>query len=721
MSSELRLMAVLAHPDDESLGVGGALARYAAEGVATFLITATRGQRGRFKGVPPGDAGHPGPEALAGIREAELRAAVETLGVRELLILDYMDGELDRAEPRAAIARIAHQLRRVRPHVVMTFGPDGAYGHPDHIAISQFTTAAVVVAASAEAGLEDRTLPPHAVSKLYYMADTAEMWEAYQSAFKRLVSVGDRPVRGFARTRADVQSDTVPGGEMRSERPETPDLATTRQSPLAMAPDAFRAAGYRLVDMLAELLASVPTRAVTPGESPSAVRGALGIPGPLPEHGTPAVPLLEETAWRLFEHSLFNGHPRFFGYITSSPAPIGMLADLLAAAVNPNCGAWTLSPAATEIEGETVRWIAELIGYPAECGGLLVSGGNMANLVCFYAARAAKAPWNLREAGGTPPNGGRLRVYVSAEAHTWIQKATDMAGLGTDAIRWIPTDAHLRMDLAALRSRVGDDRAAGDVPFLVVGTAGSVSTGAIDPLPALADFCHEQDLWFHVDGAYGALAAAVEECPPDLRGLSRADSVAVDPHKWLYVPIEAGCALVRDPEHLRAAFSYHPPYYHFEERATNYVDYGPQNSRGFRALKVWLALRHAGAAGYRQMIADDMRLSRAMARAIVAERELELVTQALSIATFRYLPPDLRPRAGQPRVDEYLNQLNTRLLERIQQGGEAFVSNAVIGGRYVLRACIVNFNTGPDDVAAVPAIAVRIGRELDAVLRPRDI
>ena len=197
-----------------------------------------------------------------------------------------------------------------------------------------------------------------------------------------------------------------------------------------------------------------------------------------------------------------------------------------------------------------------------------------------------------------------------------FKRPPTLAGLGTASIRWIPTDEKLRMDVAALRRQIEADAAAGDVPCLVVGTAGSVSTGAVDPLPEIAALCREHGVWFHVDGAYGGFAAAVPEAPDDLRALSQADSVAVDPHKWLYAPLEAGCALVRDPERLRAAFAYHPPYYHFEERATNYVDYGPQNSRGFRALKVWLALRQVGAAGYREMIADDIRLSQAMAEAV---------------------------------------------------------------------------------------------------------
>jgi glutamate/tyrosine decarboxylase-like PLP-dependent enzyme len=274
------------------------------------------------------------------------------------------------------------------------------------------------------------------------------------------------------------------------------------------------------------------------------------------------------------------------------------------------------------------------------------------------------------------------------------------------------------MDVAALGRQLEADAAAGDVPFLVVGTAGSVSTGAVDPLPEIAAVCREHGAWFHVDGAYGGFAAAVPEAPDDLRGLSLADSVAVDPHKWLDAPLEAGCALVGDSEALRAAFAYHPPYYHFDERATNYVDYGPQNSRGFRALKVWLALRQAGAAGYRAMISDDIRLSRAMAEAVGRHAELELATQALSITTFRYVPRDLRARVGEPEVEQHLDALNRGLLDLLQRGGEAFVSNAIVGGRYLLRACIVNFHTARADVEALPEIVVGTGRVVAAEMRP---
>ena len=469
----------------------------------------------------------------------------------------------------------------------------------------------------------------------------------------------------------------------------TTDRTAKRDAPLEMDAATFRALGHRLVDQLASLIEAVPAGPVTRDAPPSAVRASLGLGGALPEQGTDAGLLIERTARLLFEHSLLNQHPRFFGYITAGPAPIGVLADLLASAVNPNVGSWTLAPAATEIEAETVRWIAELIGYPADCGGLLVSGGNMANFVCFYAARAAKAPWDVRAAGTAQAKGeGVLRAYACTQTHTWIDKAADLSGLGAASVRKIAAGRDQRMDVAALRRQIEADRAAGDVPFMVAATAGAVMTGAVDDLPAIAALCRELDVWFHVDGAYGGFAACVPDAPADLRALALADSVAVDPHKWLYAPLEAGCALVRNAEHLRAAFSYHPPYYHFDERATNYVDFGPQNSRGIRALKVWLMLQQAGAAGYRRMIADDMRLARDMADAVRREPELELFTQALSITTFRFVPSDLRARSAEPDVATYLDALNQQILDRTQREGEAFVSNAVIGGRYVLGGLV---------------------------------
>jgi aromatic-L-amino-acid/L-tryptophan decarboxylase len=311
--------------------------------------------------------------------------------------------------------------------------------------------------------------------------------------------------------------------------------------------------------------------------------------------------------------------------------------------------------------------------------------------------------------------GKRLRAYCSAETHTWIQKAADIAGLGTESVRWIDVDREFRIDVQMLRARIRDDVAAGDTPFLVVGNAGTVSTGAVDNLKNLADVCRESDVWFHVDGAYGAMAAAAPDTAALFAGLELADSLAVDPHKWLYAPLEAGCALVRDVSKLRDAFSYHPAYYHFGVEATNYFDLGPQNSRGFRALKVWLALQQVGREGYAQMISDDMRLSRAMFESVSKHLELEAMTQGLSIATFRYVPADMH-REDHASA-EYLNTLNQELLTRLQEGGEAYLSNAVIGGKYALRACIVNFRTTLEDVEALPEIVVRIGKQVHAEMR----
>jgi glutamate/tyrosine decarboxylase-like PLP-dependent enzyme len=288
-----------------------------------------------------------------------------------------------------------------------------------------------------------------------------------------------------------------------------------------------------------------------------------------------------------------------------------------------------------------------------------------------------------------------------------------MSGLGTDAIGWIPVDGRQRMNAAALEAQIDQDVARGHLPFLVVGTAGSVSTGAVDPLPELAAICRARDLWFHVDGAYGALAAQVPGAPESLRGLSLADSVAVDPHKWLYSPLEAGCALVRRPDDLTRAFAYHPAYYHFGgDEVINFVERGPQNSRGFRALKVWLGLRQVGRAGAIGMIADDMRLSRHLDALVRAHDEFEALSQELSIATFRYVPPALKAGAGTASTQQQIDDVNRELLTRLERSGEAFLSNAVVDGKFALRACIVNFRTSLADIEGLLPLIARIGREI---------
>ena len=301
-----------------------------------------------------------------------------------------------------------------------------------------------------------------------------------------------------------------------------------RIAPLEMTPSEFRKAGRQLVEQIAEFLCTLPSRPVTSNEPPNIIREALGT-GSLPEQGAEAKDLLEEAATLLFDYSTFTGHPRFMGFITSSAAPIGALGDMLAAAINPNMGGWLGAPMGTAIEEQTIRWIAELIGYPTDCVGLLVSGGKMGNFVGFLTARRAKATWDICTAGLRGPGSRQLRMYASSETYTWIHKAADLFGLGTEAIRWIPVDEHMRMDTTALKKQIQEDIRASDLPFLAIGTAGTVSTGAVDPLGEIAAACREYDLWFHIDGTYGAFASLLldgrqgVEVPTDLGAIGLAD------------------------------------------------------------------------------------------------------------------------------------------------------------------------------------------------------
>lgn len=487
-----------------------------------------------------------------------------------------------------------------------------------------------------------------------------------------------------------------------------------RTIPILIDPEEFRKIGHECIDMIASYLAGIASRPVTRGHKPSEVRRLVGD-GPLPDGPTAPGDVVRDIAGTLIEHSLHIGHPRYHGYITGSPSPIGALADLIAASVNPNVGAFALAPVATVVEEQVIRWIAELIGYPPDCGGILVTGGNMANIVCFLAARRAGTTGDVRR-HGLGLAGTRLRIYASSEAHTWIEKAADISGLGTDSIRKIPCDAHQRMDVAELERRIGEDRAAGDVPLMIVGTAGTVATGAVDPLGALSALAKKYDIWFHVDGAYGAFAAALPEASDDLRALSLADSVAVDPHKWLYAPLDCGCALVRDRGLLRDTFHYDPSYYRFSgdpgDNPTNYLEYGPQNSRGFRALKVWMGMKQAGRSGITRMIGDDIALADRLYAVLTTHTEFETCTKSLSIVTFRYVPPGYGNDAA--TAGEYLNTLNSELLGKLQAGGEVFVSNAVVDGKTLLRACIVNFRTTRADIDALPEIIARYGRSVHA-------
>jgi len=498
------------------------------------------------------------------------------------------------------------------------------------------------------------------------------------------------------------------------------------KAPLAMSAEEFSEVGNKLVDKIAEFLNDLPHKPVTTGEQPAKIRAVLGN-NKLPINGVSAETLIDEAAELLFNHSLFNGHPSFWGYITSSATPIGALGDLLAAAVNPNVGAYILSPVATEIERQTIQWLAEFIGFPPDSSGVFVSGGNMANFIGFLAARKAKAGWDIRKEGLNAYNdkskvehpNKQLLIYCSKGTHTWIQKAADIFGLGTDAIRWIDMNKEQQMNVEKLDQQIATDLTKGYVPFLVVGTAGSISTGAVDSLSEIAKICKQYNLWFHVDGAYGAPAALLPEYADTFKGLNEADSVAIDPHKWLYSPLEAGCILVQNAQHLIDAFSFDPEYYNFDGKAEdpgiNYLDYGLQNSRGFRALKVWLGLRQAGQNGYQKMIRNNIELAKNLFHLVTKEEELQAVSNNLSITTFRYIPKDLLEDSI--AKESYLNTLNKELLNSLQAGGKVFLSNAVIDQKYCLRVCIVNFRTSYDDLKTLIEIVLNEGKRLDAQLQ----
>ncbi len=488
---------------------------------------------------------------------------------------------------------------------------------------------------------------------------------------------------------------------------------TKRNSPIEMSAQEFREAGHEIIDHLADFIENISQRPISPGKDPDTIRNILGVRN-IPVEGKSAESILQDTTELLIENSTFNSHPRFWGYITSSAAPIGVLGDLLASMMNPNVGGWQLSPMASEIEIQTIKWIAEMVRYPTDGGGILVSGGNMANFLGFLAARENKAKYPIRKEGMVATANNQMTVYVSKETHTWIQKAADFFGHGTNTIRWIETDDKLRMIPEKLIEQLEEDLKGGFHPFMVVGTAGSVSTGAIDPLYEIADICSKYDLWFHVDGAYGGFAAVLPDAPNDLKAFKFADSIALDPHKWLYSPIEAGCILVKDKAHLTKAFSYIPSYYHFEgsesSPPTNFYEYGMQNTRGFRALKVWLGLQHAGKNGYINMIREDIELAAYMAEVIKPHKELEQFTNSLSITTFRYVPAKYADNKDQHQED--LNSINTTLLENLQKEGNVYLSNAVVDGNFLLRACIVNFRTTKADVEALPEIVLEAGRKI---------
>lgn len=482
----------------------------------------------------------------------------------------------------------------------------------------------------------------------------------------------------------------------------------------AMSDQEFRTLAHAAVEIAADYLAGIRDQPVF-RVMPDQVRQAL-LEQDLAEQGVPAPELLRAVRDTIMPYPMGNGHPRFFGWANSAPAPVGVVAELLAAAQDPSADVGDI--ACLHVETAVLGWLKQLMGYPDGAAGVLVSGGSMASLTGLAAARqwvAETAGWDVRRDGIQPPDGRQLLLYASSEAHSSIRKSVELLGLGSNSIRKVPVDRDYRLDVAALREQVVADLAAGHRPFCVVASAGTVNTGTIDPLAELADLCQQYRLWLHVDGAYGAIAAVHPDRTPAFTGLSRADSLTLDPHKWLSVPIECGCALVRDGDLLHRTFAYVPPYLHTEEGVgiggPDFAQYGFQQTRGFRALKLWMVLRQLGRHGLRELIGRQLKLATELATLVDAAPDLQrLAPVCLSIVAFRYVPP------SGDYDDEWLSALNRQIEARVQTDGRVFVTSTHLREGVVLRACILNYDTGPADLRELVAVVREIGAQAQAEL-----
>lgn len=489
----------------------------------------------------------------------------------------------------------------------------------------------------------------------------------------------------------------------------------TKQGPAPVADldwdgERARALGAAAIDLWGELLDRLRTLPIGLRTSAEEVRAL--VTRDIPDEPTDIDELVDHLRTLIFDATTRTGHPAFVAYISGSGTIPGAAADLIAAAINQNVGGARLSPGATEIEQHLMKWFAGRLGLPPTAGGLLTSGGAMANFIGLKAARDARCGFDIRAQGVRP--GPPLAIYVSDEVHVVNDRAADMLGLGRDAVRRIPTDDARRMRTDALDAAIRKDRDAGIRPIAVVATAGTVGTGAIDPLDTIADIAEQHGLWLHVDGAYGGIAAMVDALKPAFRGIERADSIAFDPHKWLYTPHSGGGVVVRDMRHLADSFSVNPSYIYDDpeitRRGPDFLNFGPQFSRGFQALKVWISLLAHGWAAYSRRIAHDVELARWLYERAAERPEFEPIgpPPELSIACFRYVPPDARDD------EEYLNKLNEQLMLELQLDGRVYPSNAVVGGRFAIRACIVNFRTEAEDLERLLDVAAEIGARLHA-------
>ncbi|MEW2471503.1 pyridoxal-dependent decarboxylase [Streptomyces sp. NPDC046994] len=472
---------------------------------------------------------------------------------------------------------------------------------------------------------------------------------------------------------------------------------------LGLDKDHREAAGRLLTSFFDDYERSIPDRPLVPVVDRDVLAGLLA--NPFPDKGLGVEGLFREINEKILPNSTTVAHPRFLAYVLGPPNGIAPYAEAIAATINQNCNFWQLSPAASVVERAVITWLGGLFGYDERSGGILTGGGSIATLNALTTALHARLP-GFREQG-LQNSGPQLVVYTSAEAHRCVDKAAALLGLGTDNVRHIPTDDHFRMRVDALEDAIRADRAAGREPFCVVATPGTVTSGSIDPIDAIADLCEREELWLHLDGAYGALFVLSERKREAFAACARADSIALDPHKLLFTPLEAGCLLVRDRSLLAKAYAFSSSYLTVEEDPLmlDYMDYGPQLSRSFKALKVWSALQAFGVDAFREAVDHTLDLAQYMADLIKADPGLELMTPvSLTAVCFRI--------KGASAAD------HTAVLAELIEEGTALLGPACLDGRRGMRACITNYRTTRDDIELIVDRLSEIARRRPATDTP---
>ena len=449
--------------------------------------------------------------------------------------------------------------------------------------------------------------------------------------------------------------------------------------------------GRSALERLAAYYESLPTRPVLVPTTSAALREL--VDEPLPREGADFDALLDTIDDVIARHTRHSAHPRFFGYISSPGTAVNSLGSMLAAALNINVTCWRSAPAGTEIEHVTINWLKEMLGYPPDAAGLFTSGGSMANFAALAAARSAKATANVVR-DGMAAAGRSMCLYVSEEGHFSIGKAAGMLGIGEANVRHVKTNDCQQMDLADLERLIGRDLADGHLPFCVVANAGTTATGAFDPIGPMARVARRYQLWLHADAAYGGFAALAPSSRHLFEHIGEADSVALDPHKWLYLPVGIGCTLYKDAAAARAAFSHDAEYTRMigleRDEAFAFWDYGPELSRPFRAFDLWLLLKWAGTARIAEAIERNIACARHLERLVRASDDFEMLAPVeLSIFCFRYAPKTF---------DGDLNALNERILVEVQRAGSSYLSNAKVRGQFALRGCVLNYRTTERDM-----------------------